>query len=173
MFKGGIGRLVAVTIRIEIPTWLERLVVPLVLLYRRLRFGHAFRRIPLTQGLYALVDPGDYAELSRYRWHANRGRDTFYAQRKSYPVRLSCDIHPWMSAWIFVFEHPYYAVTDEKGRFRIENVAAGEYQLVVQQPDVGYLHRIDVSVESGKLSKQAINFTRAELKMFRAAQNRD
>jgi len=71
-----------VTIRIEIPAWLERLVVPLVLLYRRLRFGYAFRRIPLTQGRYALVDPADYAELSRYRWHANRGRDTFYAQRK-------------------------------------------------------------------------------------------
>ena len=82
MFQGGFGPLVAVTIRIEIPTWLERLVVPLVLLYRRLRFGHAFRRIPLTQGLYALVDPADYAELSRYRWHANRGRETFYAQRK-------------------------------------------------------------------------------------------
>ena len=82
MFKGGFGPLVPVTIRIEIPAWLERLVVPLVLLYRRLRFGHAFRRIPLTQGLYALVDPADYAELSRYRWHANRGRETFYAQRK-------------------------------------------------------------------------------------------
>jgi hypothetical protein len=73
---------VTVTIRIEIPAWLERLIVPLVLLYRRLRFGYAFRRIPLTQGLYALVDPADYADLSRYRWHANRGRDTFYAQRK-------------------------------------------------------------------------------------------
>ena len=82
MFKGGFSPLVTVTIRIEIPAWLERLVVPLVLLYRRLRFGYAFRRIPLTQGLYALVDPADYAELSRYRWHANRGRDTFYAQRK-------------------------------------------------------------------------------------------
>ena len=67
---------------IEVPAWLERLVVPLVLLWRRLRYGYAFRRIPLTQGLFAIVDPEDYAALARYKWHATRGRTTFYAQRK-------------------------------------------------------------------------------------------
>ena len=96
---------------------------------------------------------------------------TFYAQRRSYPIRLSCDIHPWMTAWIFVFEHPYFAVTDEKGRFRIANVAAGDHQMVVRQPDVGYLRRIDVSVEPGKHSKQEVRFTRAELKMFSSVPN--
>jgi hypothetical protein len=73
---------VTITVRIEIPAWLERLAVPLVLLYRRWRHGYGFRRIPLTQGLFTVVDPDDYARLSRYRWHASRGRGTFYAQRK-------------------------------------------------------------------------------------------
>jgi len=75
---------------IQVPAWLERLAVPLVLLWRRLRYGYAFRRIPLTQGLYALVDPEDYARLARHKWHATRGRTTFYAQRKVWdPVTRS------------------------------------------------------------------------------------
>ena len=69
---------------IPVPPWLERIAVPLVLLWRRLRYGYAFRRIPLTQGLYALVDPDDYASLARHKWHATRGRTTFYAQRKAW-----------------------------------------------------------------------------------------
>src|SRR5262249_30249718 len=29
-------------------------------------------------------------------------------------LRLSCDVHPWMSGWIIVEGHPYYALSDEK-----------------------------------------------------------
>jgi hypothetical protein len=50
-------------------------------LYRRVRYGYAFRRIPLTQGKYAIVDPEDYERLARYKWHLNRGGQTFYAVR--------------------------------------------------------------------------------------------
>ena len=53
----------------------------LVLLYRRARYGYAFRRIPLTQGKYAIVDPEDYGRLSKYKWHAIKSRNTFYASR--------------------------------------------------------------------------------------------
>jgi len=50
-------------------------------LYRRIRYGYAFRRIPLTKGKYAIVDAEDYERLSKYRWYAVRSRDTFYAMR--------------------------------------------------------------------------------------------
>lgn len=69
-------------LRIRIPAWLARVVVWLALGYRRLRFGYAFRRIPLTQGLYAIVDPDDYPRLAKCKWHATKGRSTYYAQRK-------------------------------------------------------------------------------------------
>jgi hypothetical protein len=52
-----------------------------VLLYRRIRYGYPFRRIPLTQQKYAIVDPEDYERLSQYKWHINTGRGTFYAVR--------------------------------------------------------------------------------------------
>jgi hypothetical protein len=53
-----------------------------VLLYRRLRFGYAFRKIPLTQGKYAIVDPDDFHRLREYKWHASRRYYKFYATRK-------------------------------------------------------------------------------------------
>jgi len=50
-------------------------------LYRRLRYGYAFRRIPLTQGKYAIVDPEDFERLNKHKWQANKSQNTFYAVR--------------------------------------------------------------------------------------------
>lgn len=42
-------------------------------------------------------------------------------------LKFKCDIHPWMSAWVSVFDHPYFAVTDKDGKFTIKNVPPGKY----------------------------------------------
>ncbi len=44
-------------------------------------------------------------------------------------VRVKCDAHDWMSAWIAVAAHPYYAVTDEAGSYRLEDIPPGTYTL--------------------------------------------
>jgi plastocyanin len=46
-------------------------------------------------------------------------------------VPISCDIHTHMSAYVLVFNHPYFAVADEDGRYAIANVPAGAYTLKV------------------------------------------
>ncbi len=66
---------------IEIPRWLDWPAVKAVLLYRRLRYGYAFRRIPLSQGGYAIVDPDDYDRLSQYNWCMAAYNGSFYAMR--------------------------------------------------------------------------------------------
>jgi plastocyanin len=44
-------------------------------------------------------------------------------------IRVKCDVHTWMNAFINVMEHPYYAVSDNKGGFTIKDLPAGEYTL--------------------------------------------
>lgn len=45
-------------------------------------------------------------------------------------VRVFCDIHSHMNAFILVFSHPYFAITDADGRYRITAVPPGTYQVV-------------------------------------------
>jgi plastocyanin len=45
-------------------------------------------------------------------------------------VRVFCDIHSHMSAFILVFTHPFYAVTDVDGRYDIDDVPPGNYAVV-------------------------------------------
>ena len=43
--------------------------------------------------------------------------------------KVKCEVHPWMAAYIGVFNHPYYAVTDDNGNFTIKGLPAGSYTL--------------------------------------------
>ncbi len=62
---------------------------------------------------------------------------------------FKCDVHDHMSAYIAVMDHPYYAVTDETGRFAISNLPAGTYKVKAWHEVLGSLEKT-VIVESGK-----------------------
>jgi plastocyanin len=49
------------------------------------------------------------------------------------PFAVRCDVHPWMSAWVGVFDHPWFAVTGDDGSFTIAHVPPGKYTLVAWQ----------------------------------------
>src|SRR5690242_19185838 len=52
-------------------------------------------------------------------------------------VELKCGVHPWMHAFAVVQDHPYFAITDEKGAFKIEGLPEGTYTLESWQPVLG------------------------------------
>jgi plastocyanin len=46
------------------------------------------------------------------------------------PVQYKCTIHPWMSGYVRIFDHPYFAVTDADGNFEIKNAPVGKFRIV-------------------------------------------
>ena len=52
-------------------------------------------------------------------------------------LKVFCDTHAWMQAYIHVFEHSFFAVTDERGMFSIDNVPPGTYTLRAWHEEAG------------------------------------
>ena len=52
-------------------------------------------------------------------------------------VKVKCDVHNWMSAYIGVLNHPFFAVSDDKGNFTIKDLPAGDYVLEAWQEKYG------------------------------------
>ncbi|MBI2876671.1 MAG: carboxypeptidase regulatory-like domain-containing protein [Candidatus Tectomicrobia bacterium] len=52
-------------------------------------------------------------------------------------ILVKCDMHGWMSAVLVVADHPYYAITDENGAFKLTDVPAGTYQLKIWHETLG------------------------------------
>ena len=52
-------------------------------------------------------------------------------------IRVKCNIHGWMHAWVGVVAHPYFAVTGTDGTFQLSNVPPGNYTIEVWQEELG------------------------------------
>lgn len=52
-------------------------------------------------------------------------------------VRMKCDVHPWMSAYIGVFDHPFFAVTGADGSYTISGLPAGTYTVEAWHEKMG------------------------------------
>lgn len=58
------------------------------------------------------------------------------------PAAVSCSIHPWMRGWLLIRDTPYMAVTDDEGKFEIENLPEGEWEFVCWHEKAGYLTEV-------------------------------
>lgn len=54
-------------------------------------------------------------------------RETFTHAEFAMPVL--CNVHPWMRAYVFVFDNPYYAVTSKSGTFALDGLPPGTYTI--------------------------------------------
>jgi hypothetical protein len=53
-------------------------------------------------------------------------------------IAIRDSIHPWMKAWLKIFDHPYFAITDADGKFTIPQAPSGTYRLVSWQESIGW-----------------------------------
>jgi len=67
-------------------------------------------------------------------------------------MKFKCDVHPWMFAWVSVFDHPYFAVSGKDGTFKIANVPAGKYTLEVAHRKAGTTKQ-EIEVKDGEPTK--------------------
>jgi hypothetical protein len=68
--------------------------------------------------------------------------------RKEVMVRIKCDVHPWMAAWVGVLDHPYFSVTSETGAYGIVNLPPGRFRVTVWHEHYASVDR-EVDVPSG------------------------
>ena len=78
-----------------------------------------------TVHAYSRLNPGFNDAMPRFRTVLER----VFAKAEPTPFVVKCEVHPWMSAWVAVFDHPYFFVTGRDGSFRIGNLPAGTYEL--------------------------------------------
>ncbi len=77
------------------------------------------------------------------------------------PAAISCSIHPWMRGWLLVRDTPYMAVSDEDGKFVIENLPAGKWRFMFWQESAGYVREVTVD---GKPQTWARGIVELEIK---------
>lgn len=84
-------------------------------------------------------------------------RSEFTIKRPGLAV-ITCAVHDWMRAFVYVLWHPYYAVSGSDGAFSITDVPPGEYELVAWQEHLGE-RSIKVTVEPGKITTLEFDLT--------------
>lgn len=57
----------------------------------------------------------------------------FKFNKQEFMFKIKCDVHPWMGAYIAVMSHPYFTVTEPDGKFTIDGLAPGTYEIEVWQ----------------------------------------
>jgi plastocyanin len=89
---------------------------------------------PVTHNIHPM------AEINREWNHSQGAGDAPIARKFIKPeimIRVKCNIHSWMHAFIGVLTHPYFAVSKDDGSFEIKNLPPGTYTIAVWQEKLG------------------------------------
>ncbi len=73
------------------------------------------------------------------------------------PFKVKCDVHPWMGAWVAVYDHPFFNVTGKEGTFEIKNLPPGKYVIEAWHEKFG-TQTATVEVKSGEAKEQDFTF---------------
>jgi len=80
------------------------------------------------------------------------------------PHRLGCVYHGSMRSWVFVFDHPFFALTGKEGTFSMENIPPGDYQIEVHHPAGKLVSIHPISIVENKAHSQDIELSPKNIK---------
>lgn len=122
----------------------QRLVLP-----NRDKVAHNAHYTPLMNSPYGILI------------HPNSNEQSIEFQvAEPLPMPLKCDIHPWMRAHVLPLEHAFAAVTDNKGRFKIDGLPPGEHCFYIWHERVGWLERkFSVEIKPDKTTDVILDYT--------------
>jgi len=109
---------------------------------------------PLTHNIHPL------AQINRDWNQSQSPEDPPLKRRFSQPevmIRVKCNIHPWMRAWVGVVPHPYFAVTGREGTFDLTQVPPGTYVLEAWHEVLGRIEQ-RVTVDPRATSEMVLRF---------------
>lgn len=78
--------------------------------------------------------------------------------KKAGIVEITCDAHPWMHGYSYIFDHPYATVSNEGGDFLIKDIPPGVYDIEAWHEALGRVKMQNVKVEAGKSSKIQLEY---------------
>jgi plastocyanin len=81
-------------------------------------------------------------------------KETF--TRPEFAMQVLCNVHPWMRSTVFVFDHPYFAVTPKTGAFELKNLPPGTYTIEAWHETLGTQ---DQTVTIAPHESKSISFT--------------
>ncbi len=112
------GLIMAAKIALTMLVWLETLFTLPLMLYRRIKYGYAFRRIYLGEGKWTLLDSQDYYRLRRYKWVVYGNGHNFYAVRSKITGPKKTAI---LSMHREIIEPPAGLLVDHRNRNGLDN----------------------------------------------------
>jgi plastocyanin len=108
------------------------------------------------------------APANRFSFYTGTGQPYVHRFRTNpelEPTVVTCDIHAWMMAWVYVFDHPHFTTSARTGDFMLPEIPAGHHRLSVRHGPSGLSRDIELDVSATRETRVDVVFDTADLRL--------
>jgi hypothetical protein len=113
---------------------------------------------PVLHNIHDLPNPDSGNQEKNMAQMPNGPELSFTFSKPEDFLKFKCDVHPWMFAWVSIFDNPYFAISEKDGTFKIANVPPGKYTLKAQHRKAGTVTQ-EIEVKEGAGAPVALELT--------------